>query len=159
MRNDQLGQSSEVEQTHEYFHSLAAALSWNIWGTAEFPPFKVYEYTHRREVRFLTPNFLPSSSEVEHLTVNQNVAGSSPAQAANKLGDQLSWESVCFTRRLSLVRSQHRLPQASSSVGQNATLIRWRSLVQVQPRLPKIIADNARKNLTNCSRFDKIQVQ
>ena len=28
---------------------------------------------------------MPSSSEVEHLTVNQNVAGSTPAQAAKML--------------------------------------------------------------------------
>ena len=32
---------------------------------------------------------MPSSSEVEHLTVNQNVAGSIPAQAA--IGQQISW--------------------------------------------------------------------
>ena len=32
---------------------------------------------------------MPSSSAVEHLTVNQNVAGSIPAQAA--IGQQISW--------------------------------------------------------------------
>ena len=80
----------------------------------------------------------PIAQLVEQLTVNQSVAGSSPARGAMALsfspaqdtalsrrkhgfkshwgrhriiiGDQLSWESVCFTRRKSLVRFQYHLP-------------------------------------------------
>ena len=38
---------------------------------------------------------MPSSSEVEHLTVNQNVAGSIPAQAANGETEQVASPTDC----------------------------------------------------------------
>ena len=53
---------------------------------------------------------MPSSSEVEHLTVNQNVAGSIPAQAANGEAVQVASSTDCKSAGYTCAGSTPALP-------------------------------------------------
>ena len=66
---------------------------------------------------------------VEHHVANVDVAGSNPV--SRSMGDQLSWESICFARRRSRVRASYPPFWTLSSVGQSTRLITGWSWVQV----------------------------
>ena len=87
-------------------------------------------------------NFKKIKKSFKKVLTNQNVCGilyivRERKQRTNKMGAQLSWESICLTSRGSQVRALLFPPfWPGSSVGQNASLSRQRSWVRVPSGSP-----------------------